>query len=61
MDATNATNVAEAALKSISGNMPQIYVHLRGESSKILLQKKEEGDNVFRLLHPKRGLNSNSH
>ena len=37
--------------------MPQVYVHLRGESSKILLQKegiikRTEGDNVFRLLHP---------
>jgi hypothetical protein len=38
MDAIDATNVAEAALKSISSDMPQIYVHLRGESSKI--QKK---------------------
>lgn len=37
--------LSDAALKdhagwSMSSNMPQLYVHLRGESSKLLLQKK---------------------
>jgi hypothetical protein len=54
--------LSDSALKdhagwSMSSNIPQVYVHLRGESSKIFLQKegiikRAVGDNVFRLLHP---------
>jgi integrase len=53
--------LSDAALKdhagwSMSSNMPRVYVHLRGESSKILLQKKgiirREDEEISNALRP---------
>ncbi len=54
--------LSESVLKdhagwSMSSSMPQVYVHLRGESSKILLQRrgiiKGEDKDISNALHPR--------